>query len=107
MLGAQLWMPSSNWVARAPSHTGAEALASDVPNGVHFALAEGGRVSLVVLNVTGAVIRRLLEHDLPQGEYTIYWDGKDDRGRPQTSGIYHVRLGIGGRASTRQLLLLK
>ncbi len=86
---------------------GAEMTAGDVPSGVHFALAEGGRVSLAVLNVKGAVIRRLLDHDLPPGEYTIYWDGRDDRGRPQTSGIYHVRLRIGGRASTRQLLLLK
>jgi len=75
--------------------------------GVHFELAQADRVQLVILSVTGTAVRTLLSHDLPPGRYTIYWDGKDDRGRPQSSGIYHVRLRVGGRARTQQLLLLK
>jgi hypothetical protein len=76
-------------------------------SGVHFELEQADRVRLVILNVTGSIVRTLLSHDLPPGSYTIYWDGKDDQGRPQLSGIYHVRLRVGGRARTQQLLLLK
>lgn len=83
------------------------AIPAGAQSRVQFALASSGRVRLLILNVTGTVVRRLLDHQLPPGEYTIFWDGKDDRGRPQTSGIYHVRLWISGSARTQQLLLLK
>jgi len=74
---------------------------------IPFELAEETQVRLIVFDIKGTRIRRLLDQRLPPGRYGIYWDGKDDAGRPQTSGIYFYQLGLGERSATRQLLLLK
>jgi hypothetical protein len=74
---------------------------------VSFELGEETDVRLRIFNIQQQPIRRLLRHKLPPGRYSIYWDGRNDNGEPQPSGIYFYQLGLDRRARTRQLLLLK
>ncbi len=74
---------------------------------IGFELREETQVRLVIFDIKHAPVRRLLQHALPPGHYSIFWDGKDDTGASQPAGIYFYQLGLGDRARTRQLLLLK
>ncbi|MFH1145118.1 MAG: FG-GAP-like repeat-containing protein [Candidatus Eisenbacteria bacterium] len=74
---------------------------------ISFTLDAEGEVVLIVFDIQGAPVRRLLGHRLPPGQYSIFWDGKDDTGHARQSGIYFYRLRLGSRSTTRQLMLLK
>lgn len=37
----------------------------------------------------------------------VVWDGKDDRGRAVSSGVYFAKLSVGNNAVTTKLVLIK
>jgi len=74
---------------------------------VSFSLSQPGRAQLAVYNVRGQRVRTLVDDPLPAGEHTAVWNGRDDAGRAVASGVYLLRLQVGGRAQTTKALLLK
>ena len=74
---------------------------------ITFRLEADTRVRRMIFDIKGRGVRQLLRHRLPPGSYSILWDGRNDAGRAQPSGIYFYQLSLNGRARTQQLLLLK
>jgi hypothetical protein len=76
---------------------------------IHFGIARAGRVSLRLHDVSGRLVRTLLdEWREPQpGGWTIQWDGRDEGGRQVSSGAYFCHLQAPGFAQTRKIILLK
>ncbi len=66
-----------------------------------------GPVRLAIYDLRGRVVRTLAEGSLDRGRHPASWDGTDDRGRSVASGIYFVRLDVGGEAIGQKLLLVK
>ena len=64
-------------------------------------------VSIRVFDIRGTLVRVLVEGVKGSGEYTVFWDGTDNRGRSLPSGIYFCRMQAKGFAATRKMLLLK
>jgi hypothetical protein len=64
-------------------------------------------VSLVVYDLRGRVVRRLVEGSLQPGRHTRVWDGRDDGGRTVAASTYLVRLESGGEVLTRPVALVK
>jgi hypothetical protein len=64
-------------------------------------------VALTVFDVRGRRVRSLVRAQLPAGEHTVRWDGRDDAGGTTASGVYFVRLQSGTGADTRRVVLLK
>ncbi len=60
-----------------------------------------------IYNVNGQLVKRLLSKELPAGNYSLRWDGRDGRGLQVASGVYLCRLNVGGATASRKLLLLK
>ena len=73
---------------------------------IGFALPRSGRVSLAVYDVGGRRVRTLVNGTLPSGERVASWDGRDEGGRPVSSGLYLVRLEAVGRTLSRRLVIL-
>lgn len=67
---------------------GAVTLVFDVPH--------SARVSLVVYDGAGRVVRRLVDDSHSPGRYSTSWDGRDRSGREVPPGIYLVRLAAPG-----------
>jgi len=65
------------------------------------------KVTLTVYDLRGALIKILQEGELGKGVYSVIWDGKDDRGRNMTSGVYFYRLRVGENCQVRKMVLLK
>lgn len=74
---------------------------------IPFSISRSGRVALVIYDVKGRVVRRLLDGSYPAGEHDTVWDGRDDAGRPVSSGTYFYRLSVDGRSIARKGTLVK
>lgn len=69
-----------------------------------------GRTQLRVHDVTGRVVRTLLDENeaAAAGHSTaVDWDGRDDSGRAAGAGIYFVRLEVGGASDAIKVVLLR
>jgi hypothetical protein len=75
---------------------------------VAFTVPEGaGRVTLTVHNVSGQVVRTLVDEELPAGPALAVWNGADDSGRSLASGVYFARLVSDEQSAFRKMTLLK
>ena len=64
-------------------------------------------VSLLVFDVRGRLVRRLLEAPLGEGRHDMIWTGTDDRGGLVASGMYVVRLQAAGVDERARLVLIR
>lgn len=59
---------------------------------IAFDLPRAGRVELVIFDVAGRAVKRLLAAELPAGRHAVTWDATDDGGRRVSPGVYFSRL---------------
>lgn len=59
---------------------------------IKFSVSNHSFVSIKVYNILGKEIKLLLEENLPTGEHSILWDGKDNEGSSLPSGIYFIQM---------------
>lgn len=74
---------------------------------IPFEIGRPSSVTLRIYNVSGALVRTLVEGPALPGPYEARWDGRDDDGRGVASGRYYVRLAAGSALLTRSVTLLK
>ena len=74
---------------------------------ISFTLPSAARVTLAVFDAEGRLVRSLVDDTLEGGIKQIEWDGRDDAGRPASSGVYFYRLEAGKQSLTRKMVLLK
>jgi len=76
-------------------------LVFDVPAG------RAQRVTLRIYDVTGALVKTLIDEVLPPGRYTREWDSRDDRGNGVGTGVYFYQLKEDGFLATKKMVLLQ
>lgn len=74
---------------------------------IQYDLSRKAWVNLCIYNSQGQRVRTLYDNYLPEGSFTIRWDGKNENGIPLSSGFYLCRLRAGEFWQTIQLLLTK
>ena len=74
---------------------------------IKYTLKKTGHVTLYIYNVLGEKVKTLLDQDQHAGFYRIDWDGKNDNGKPISSGIYLYKLEVNGFSEAKTMLLLK
>ncbi len=75
---------------------------------IEFFIASKTTVSMSIYDVSGTCVRRLLTNEpYGQGPHKVLWDGKNDRGKQLSSGIYFCRFEAGKRLSSRKLIILR
>jgi flagellar hook assembly protein FlgD len=67
--------------------------------------AGAGRVR--ILDVSGRVVRTLLDGSLPGGEQVLTWTGDADDGTLAAPGVYFVRIDWSGEGVTRRVVRLR
>lgn len=65
------------------------------------------RTSVKVYNVTGRLVKILVDDIIMPGTYSAGWTATDDNGSLVASGVYYVKLQIEKRHVTKRLILLK
>ncbi len=74
---------------------------------VRYQLAQSGEVRLAIYDVLGQKVRALVSGIQPAGHYSVRWDGRNEAGRPVSSGVYLFKLEAGAFSEARKALLLR
>jgi hypothetical protein len=69
--------------------------------------AGGADVSISVFDVSGRLVRTLVDEHRPAGVFSVQWNGTDDRGQRVASGVYFYRMRAGEFVDTKKMVLLK
>lgn len=71
-------------------------------------MPEPAHITLIVYNVLGQEVVRLVEGGRQPGRYTVTWDGRNGQGVAVASGVYLYRLATStGFSQTRRMALVK
>jgi hypothetical protein len=79
--------------------TGKTALCFDLPDAC--------ATELCVYDVSGRLVRRLVDRTLPAGCHRVVWDSSTDNGKRVPTGIYFARLQASGFRATERLVVLE
>jgi hypothetical protein len=74
---------------------------------IGFDMLDSGPVRLSVFDVSGRLVRTLVDERMPAARHQILWDGRDDRGLSVASGVYLYRLETRSFRATKKMILLK
>jgi len=98
-------------VPTAPPLAGPNLQAAPSPfretTSLRFVLPQAGRVSLVVYDASGRVVRELVRGFQSAGPQAVVWDGLDRGGREVPTGIYFASLNAPGASARLRLLRLR
>lgn len=89
------------------------ALSQNRPNPFHekteiqYAVPAKSEVSLRIYDLTGRLVRTLVETEVEAGMHVSHWDSRDETGSVVPGGVYLYRLTSGDQVSTRKLILLR
>jgi hypothetical protein len=98
-----------------PPNGAVVALRQNVPNPfnpatrIEFELPAGfrGEVSLIVYDLLGREVRRLVNEVRSAGRHAVVWRGDDDDGRPVPAGVYLYRLRSAAGEGTGKMSLVR
>lgn len=114
--------PPSEMVQAVPGWTSADgghgflrpslSFARPNPSGlgttIAYAVPAGGdRVLLRVFDVSGRLVRVLVDADREGGAHAVRWDGRSEAEHEVASGVYFCRAEIGAWSSTRKIVLVR
>jgi hypothetical protein len=97
----------------APFVPKATALMQNFPNPFNpttvltYDVATGGQVTIQVFDVSGRLIRTLLNARKEIGRHQVEWNGKDASGSTVPSGIYFYRMKTSGFDVTKKMILVR
>jgi len=74
---------------------------------IRFSVPHESKVSMVVYDMTGAVVKTILNENLSAGNKEVTWDGTNSNGAKVSTGMYIYRLEAGSFSSTKKMLMLK
>ncbi|MGE5177753.1 MAG: InlB B-repeat-containing protein [Bacteroidota bacterium] len=87
-------------LAPAPNPTGSAST-------IAFELAQAGPARVTVHDVSGRLVRRLVDERRDLGRHAVLWDGRTDHGSSVAAGVYCVRFEGAGKALTRKLVVVR
>lgn len=73
-----------------------------------FELGEAADVHVRVYDLLGNLVTTLTDSHYPIGQYRLHWDGRDNRGRLLSTGIYFLHISSGtGFTNTQKVIFLR
>jgi nitrous oxidase accessory protein NosD len=74
---------------------------------VAFSVPHESQVSVRVYDVTGRLVRTLVDGSVDPGAHEIVWDGRNDKGESVGSGVYFCTMQAGEFHDSHKMMLLK
>jgi hypothetical protein len=73
---------------------------------INFRLEDAEAVSVKIYDVTGRLIRTLVDERMQQGNHQIEWNTKDEAGKAVSAGIYILQFDTGNKSETKKLAVI-
>ncbi|MHB9012869.1 MAG: glycoside hydrolase family 3 C-terminal domain-containing protein [Ignavibacteriaceae bacterium] len=74
---------------------------------IRYHVPKQGNVKIEVFNISGQLIRTLVNSYYNPGDYFVMWDGRNSSGNVISSGTYFYRMTSGNFAETKKMVFLK
>ncbi|HKW13432.1 MAG TPA: FlgD immunoglobulin-like domain containing protein [Candidatus Krumholzibacteria bacterium] len=74
---------------------------------ISFTVPSLQTISVSVYDVEGRLVSVLLNGEVPAGEHSVTWNGRNQAGMPVASGVYLCLLKAHGQQQTQKMILLK
>ncbi len=74
---------------------------------IRFDLPRPGKVSLRVFDVTGRLVRTLVDGEEPAGFRSVIWDGLDETGKRSSAGVYFYALDAEDKSFRKKMIQLR
>ncbi|MCP4545195.1 MAG: T9SS type A sorting domain-containing protein [bacterium] len=74
---------------------------------IALSLASAEHVSLSVYDISGRLVKSLVNNKMIAGDHEVVWNGKDSNGERVASGVYFYKMSAGDYTATDKMILLK
>jgi len=74
---------------------------------ITYTIKDAGRVELIIYNMLGREVKRLVDSTQQPGIYNVSWDGKGDDGNEVSAGLYLYRIKANDFVKTKKMLFLR
>jgi hypothetical protein len=74
---------------------------------IRFEIETAQHVRLDIYDVSGGLVRTLVDDMKAPGVNLVRWDGESRGGEPVSSGVYFARVQTSSRAATRKMILIR
>ncbi len=74
---------------------------------IGFTISDFGFVELSIYDISGRLVKTLMNESRQAGEYSVQWDATNAVGEKVASGVYFYRLKAGSFVETRKMLLIR
>jgi hypothetical protein len=72
-----------------------------------YSLSHAGPARVEVYDARGRLVRTLIDKYHEAGDHQVMWRGRDQAGRPVSSGVYYARIELGGTTQTCTMTLVR
>ncbi len=74
---------------------------------IKYHIAKAGQVKIDIFNISGQLVKTLVNSYHTSGDYFVTWDGKNNYGSIISSGTYFYRMTAGNFVDTKKMIFLK
>jgi hypothetical protein len=74
---------------------------------IEFSLDERGLISVRIYDISGELIKTLVQETMSAGRHSVLWNGQDEHGSPVASGVYVCRFETKDKEAMRKVVLLR
>jgi len=74
---------------------------------ISFDIPEMSDVRIDIYNVLGQRVKTLVDANYQPGYHSVQWDGSNDKGQSEVSGIYIYTISANGYRETHKMLMIK
>ncbi len=64
-------------------------------------------MNITIYDIAGAEIYTLVNRTMNAGDHTITWNAVTNSGANANSGIYFMKINVGGNTTTKKMILVK
>jgi hypothetical protein len=74
---------------------------------IRFSLSVNSKVNLSIYDISGRLVKTLVNQNQTFGIYSISWDGRDNKGRTVAQGVYFCHLKTDDFSDIKRLVLIR
>jgi len=74
---------------------------------IRFSLDAPAFTTVMIYNILGQQVRRLVSEEMDAGEHAVVWSGRDEGGSPVSSGIYFYTIQAGEHFESKKMVMVR
>jgi hypothetical protein len=74
---------------------------------IQYSIFEKSNVMIDIYTISGQLVKKIFNGPQKPGSYTVWWDGKDEKGKDMASGVYLCKIKTSTHTTTNKIILLR